>query len=160
MKWHVHAIYTDQASLEHVCLDFAISVSVKCARVVQDILLRGRDAMRYISLPTFSERLTVSPLFCPVYCTIFLYFCRSFLFAHAMAHVRYTMLSMLLSVSLLVGLVIAQSSYWVANIERQGTVPFGAPYGVSSSYPVFRNVKDYGAVGTLHVLPPVDVCVS
>lgn len=35
------------------------------------------------------------------------------------------------------------SSYWVANIQRQGTVAFGN----DSSYKVFRNVQDYGATG-------------
>ena len=34
------------------------------------------------------------------------------------------------------------SSYWVANIKRQGTVAFG-----DSTYKVFRNVQDYGATG-------------
>lgn len=34
------------------------------------------------------------------------------------------------------------SSYWLANIKRQGTVAYG-----SSSYQIFRNVKDFGAVG-------------
>lgn len=34
------------------------------------------------------------------------------------------------------------SSYWQANIARQGTAAFGA-----SGYKVFRNVMDYGAVG-------------
>ncbi len=34
------------------------------------------------------------------------------------------------------------SSYWIANIQRQGTVAFG-----DSSYKVFRNVQDYGATG-------------
>ena len=34
------------------------------------------------------------------------------------------------------------SPYWIANIQRQGTVPFG-PAG----YKVFRNVKEYGAKG-------------
>ncbi|OQE23285.1 hypothetical protein PENFLA_c011G07975 [Penicillium flavigenum] len=37
----------------------------------------------------------------------------------------------------------AASSYWVANVERQGVVPFGK----SADYKVFRNVKDYGATG-------------
>lgn len=37
----------------------------------------------------------------------------------------------------------AASSYWVANIKRQGTVPFGG----SSNYEVFRNVQDFGATG-------------
>lgn len=36
----------------------------------------------------------------------------------------------------------ASSSYWVANIKRQGAVAFG-----DSSYTVFRNVADYGAKG-------------
>jgi glucan 1,3-beta-glucosidase len=34
------------------------------------------------------------------------------------------------------------STYWVSNIQRQGTSPFGA-----AGYKVFRNVKDYGAKG-------------
>ncbi|KAJ5359418.1 glucan endo-1-3-beta-glucosidase [Penicillium cataractarum] len=37
----------------------------------------------------------------------------------------------------------AASSYWVGTIKRQGTVPFGN----SSDYQVFRNVKDFGAKG-------------
>ncbi|KAK6860327.1 beta-1 3 exoglucanase precursor [Apiospora arundinis] len=36
----------------------------------------------------------------------------------------------------------ADSSYWVSSIKRQGTVPFG-----KADSKVFRNVKDYGAVG-------------
>ena len=36
----------------------------------------------------------------------------------------------------------AASSYWLADIKRQGTVPFG-----SSDYKIFRNVHDYGAKG-------------
>lgn len=32
--------------------------------------------------------------------------------------------------------------YWLQNITHQGTAPYAA-----SNYPVFRNVKDYGAVG-------------
>jgi hypothetical protein len=40
-------------------------------------------------------------------------------------------------------IVTAQSSYWLANIQRQGVVAFGN----DSSYPVFRNVKEsYGGV--------------
>jgi hypothetical protein len=35
------------------------------------------------------------------------------------------------------------SSYWVANVERQGIVPFAK----SPDYKIFRNVKDYGAKG-------------
>lgn len=34
------------------------------------------------------------------------------------------------------------SSYWLADIKRQGSVPFG-----DSNFKVFRNVKDYGAKG-------------
>ena len=37
----------------------------------------------------------------------------------------------------------ADSTYWVASITRQGTVPFGG----ASGYKVFRNVMDYGAKG-------------
>lgn len=35
------------------------------------------------------------------------------------------------------------SSFWVANIKRQGAVAFGQ----SSGYQVYRNVKDFGAKG-------------
>jgi glucan 1,3-beta-glucosidase len=38
----------------------------------------------------------------------------------------------------------AASNYWVANVKRQGTVPFAK----SADYKVFRNVMDYGATGT------------
>ncbi|KAI9739279.1 MAG: hypothetical protein M1834_007492 [Cirrosporium novae-zelandiae] len=38
----------------------------------------------------------------------------------------------------------SSSSYWVANIDRQGTVAFNSN---STDYEIFRNVKDYGAVG-------------
>ena len=38
--------------------------------------------------------------------------------------------------------VATTSSYWVANIPRQGKVAFG-----DQTYPVFRNVRAYGAVG-------------
>ncbi|KAI9645864.1 hypothetical protein NHQ30_005300 [Ciborinia camelliae] len=34
------------------------------------------------------------------------------------------------------------SSYWLSTIQRQGTVAFG-----DASYQIFRNVKNYGAVG-------------
>ncbi|KAJ5490970.1 glucan endo-1-3-beta-glucosidase [Penicillium diatomitis] len=37
----------------------------------------------------------------------------------------------------------AGSSYWVGDIKRQGTVPFGK----SADYKIFRNVKDFGAKG-------------
>ena len=36
----------------------------------------------------------------------------------------------------------SSSSYWLASIARQGTAAFG-----TSGYKIFRNVKDYGAVG-------------
>lgn len=36
----------------------------------------------------------------------------------------------------------AASSYWVADIKRQGTVAYG-----NSDFKIFRNVKDYGATG-------------
>lgn len=36
------------------------------------------------------------------------------------------------------------SDYWVANIQRRGTVPFNANPG---GYRVFRNVQDFGAAG-------------
>jgi glucan 1,3-beta-glucosidase len=35
------------------------------------------------------------------------------------------------------------SSYWVGSIQRQGIVPFGP----SSGYKIFRNVKEFGAKG-------------
>lgn len=35
------------------------------------------------------------------------------------------------------------SSYWVGSIKRQGVAPFGP----SSDYKVFRNVKEFGATG-------------
>jgi glucan 1,3-beta-glucosidase len=37
----------------------------------------------------------------------------------------------------------APSSYWVANIKRQGVIPFAK----TPDYKIFRNVKDYGAKG-------------
>jgi glucan 1,3-beta-glucosidase len=37
----------------------------------------------------------------------------------------------------------AASDWWFGNIERTGRVPFGS----NANYPVFRNVKDYGAKG-------------
>lgn len=37
----------------------------------------------------------------------------------------------------------SSSTYWVGDIKRQGTVPFGS----SSDYQVYRNVKDFGAKG-------------
>ncbi|KAJ5131227.1 uncharacterized protein N7515_007266 [Penicillium bovifimosum] len=38
---------------------------------------------------------------------------------------------------------LAPSSYWVSNVERQGTIPFAK----TPDYKIFRNVKDYGAKG-------------
>lgn len=38
--------------------------------------------------------------------------------------------------------VAAASSYWVSEIKRQGTVAYGA-----ADFQIFRNVKDFGAVG-------------
>lgn len=39
--------------------------------------------------------------------------------------------------------VASSSGFWMANIQRQGTVAFGN----SSSYQIFRNVHDFGAKG-------------
>jgi glucan 1,3-beta-glucosidase len=36
----------------------------------------------------------------------------------------------------------AASSYWLSSISRQGTAAYG-----TAGYKVFRNVKDFGAVG-------------
>jgi glucan 1,3-beta-glucosidase len=38
--------------------------------------------------------------------------------------------------------VTAAGSYWLASIQRQGTVAYGSP-----SFKIFRNVKDFGAKG-------------
>lgn len=43
----------------------------------------------------------------------------------------------------------SSSDFWMANVKRQGTVAFGN----SSSYEVFRNVKDFGAKGMSRSLP-------
>jgi hypothetical protein len=40
----------------------------------------------------------------------------------------------------------AGSPWWFANIKRQGTVPWG-----NTSYILFRNVKDFGAIGTFQL---------
>ena len=37
----------------------------------------------------------------------------------------------------------SSSSYWLSTMRRQGAVPFGN----STSYSVYRSVKDYGAKG-------------
>lgn len=39
----------------------------------------------------------------------------------------------------------AASGYWLASIQRQGTVAFGG----GSGYQIFRNVRDFGAKGEL-----------
>lgn len=41
------------------------------------------------------------------------------------------------------GTASSSSGYWLSTITRQGTVPFGA----DSTYSIYRNVKDFGAVG-------------
>jgi glucan 1,3-beta-glucosidase len=48
----------------------------------------------------------------------------------------------------------SSSGFWMANIQRQGTVAFGN----SSSYQIFRNVKDFGAKGM--VIQPEDFGTS
>ena len=37
---------------------------------------------------------------------------------------------------------LASSNYWLANIQRQGTVAFG-----DSNFQIYRNVMDFGAKG-------------
>ncbi len=37
----------------------------------------------------------------------------------------------------------AASGYWLANIQRQGTVA----YSNNDGYQVYRNIRDFGAVG-------------
>lgn len=49
---------------------------------------------------------------------------------------------------LLSGSSSSSSNYWLANINRQGVVPFGN----STEYKVFRNVRDYGAKGMFPLL--------
>ena len=39
------------------------------------------------------------------------------------------------------------SNYWLGNVQHQGIAAYNSP-----SYKVFRNVKDYGAKGTLQCL--------
>lgn len=41
------------------------------------------------------------------------------------------------------------SSFWLAQIQRQGTIGFGS----DPNYKIFRNVKDYGAVGMDNITP-------
>lgn len=50
-----------------------------------------------------------------------------------------------LDITLTTGDSSSSSSYWVANIKRQGTVAFGS----STDYQIFRNVKDFGAKGKM-----------
>lgn len=57
---------------------------------------------------------------------------------------------LVLRLLLFVGFSQAQSNYWVANIKRQGSVAFSPN---STTYPVFRNVRDYGAKG--NCFPPL-----
>lgn len=47
------------------------------------------------------------------------------------------------------GLQSFPSTYWLSLIKRQGNVSFGE----DPSYNVFRNVRDFGAVGILFILP-------
>lgn len=42
----------------------------------------------------------------------------------------------------------ATCSYWLENIQHQGVAAFNP----DASYQVFRNVKDFGAVGTFNIL--------
>lgn len=42
----------------------------------------------------------------------------------------------------------AADGYWLASIPRNGKVAYG-----DSSYKIFRNVKEYGAKGKLHMVP-------
>ena len=51
-------------------------------------------------------------------------------------------LSVSLSASVSVDASTSTSSYWLANINRNGVVAYG-----DSSYQIFRNVKNFGAVG-------------
>lgn len=41
------------------------------------------------------------------------------------------------------------SSYWLSQIQRRGTVPYtdDSPRSVPSDYPIFRDVRQYGALG-------------
>ena len=41
----------------------------------------------------------------------------------------------------------ASTPYWLASINHQGLAPFAGP-----AYPVFRNVKDFGAKGVGHAI--------
>lgn len=50
-------------------------------------------------------------------------------------------------------LLAAPSSYWLSDIKRQGTVAFG-----DSNFQVFRNVKDFGAKGTLKLPSSSKIC--
>jgi hypothetical protein len=53
-------------------------------------------------------------------------------------------------------LVKRSSTWWFANIPRQGTVPYG-----NSSWVLFRNVMDFGAIGTvLYVNMAIDFSLT
>jgi hypothetical protein len=49
------------------------------------------------------------------------------------------------------------NSYWMENIAHNGTFP--ESWGGASDYKVFRNVKDYGAVGDGVAVSPVCIIV-
>jgi hypothetical protein len=51
-------------------------------------------------------------------------------------------LAKFLCIALYITATTAQSTYWLGNKPARGKVAFQDP-----TYPVFRNVKDYGAVG-------------
>jgi glucan 1,3-beta-glucosidase len=80
-----------------------------------------------------------------------------------MAFIRSTLLSMIIVWATIVdsspsqpqsefGVTKRASTYWYENIAHQGIAPF-APSG----YQVYRNVKNFGAVGMLNVL--AGICV-
>lgn len=52
----------------------------------------------------------------------------------------------------------AKSGFWMEVIKRQGTIPYESysVFAPNASYPVFRNVKAYGAKGTC----PSTVCLQ
>ena len=50
-----------------------------------------------------------------------------------------------------------QSTYWLSQIQRQGTVAYSS---IDSGYRVFRNVKDYGAAGKSNPLQSHDLVLT
>lgn len=56
------------------------------------------------------------------------------------------MMKLLFKLSICLSLVLETlaQDYWYEDITHQGYAPFNAD---PSTYPVYRNVKDYGAVG-------------